>query len=231
MREAKNPDLWTYLSVALKEYDIPRSRLEEAIDSGRIKTKEVKNPHYRSGPSSRLVYRPDLVGILPELQRNAGEKVLREKRAQVARQVTEERRAKILRWVEELKVEVERFPDRDALTREAVEHYNCLWQDRGRDDKFADVNADPAFLERITVNFLRHEGTQYEERLVDIWGKVGAEEARERVKIRVLEAIGKAYPHLAEECVRQDPRVREQLPPPRDPPKLTEGKGPLDKWA
>jgi hypothetical protein len=37
--------------------------------------------------------------------------------------------------------------------------------------------SDPAFLERITVNFIRHELTEYDESLQEVAGRMGVDEA------------------------------------------------------
>ena len=98
----------------------------------------------------------------------------------------------------------------DALLAKAVWHYNDLWTSRGRDDKWATVNDDPAFLDRIAVNYLRHVCTTYEDRLDQLYGTTGAVEARPLLKSRILSAIARTYPTLADECRRQKDRLNAQ---------------------
>lgn len=68
---------------------------------------------------------------------------------------------------------------------------------------YASERSSPEFLERITVNYLRHELSSYENHLTRVAGQVGAEDAYWRIKEKVLDAIAGAYPHLAAECCRQ----------------------------
>ena len=63
---------------------------------------------------------------------------------------------------------------------------------------------DRGFLDRVTVNYLRHVRTNYDELLASLHGKVGIEEAKELVRERVYEAIASTYPDLAAECSRQE---------------------------
>jgi len=73
-------------------------------------------------------------------------------------------------------------------------------------------SCDVEFLHRITVNFLRHQGTSYEEKLDEIFGKTGVNAAYIAIKKKVLEAIAKEYLFLAEECKRQMESVQEYSP-------------------
>jgi hypothetical protein len=96
----------------------------------------------------------------------------------------------------------------DEVRRRAINHYNVRQIDRGikRGDwdwREATEESDPAFLERITVNYIRHQLTRYEGYLDEVWGKVGVDEAKRLISQRVFAAIAEAYPHLAEECDRQ----------------------------
>jgi len=61
----------------------------------------------------------------------------------------------------------------------------------------------PEFLDRITVNHLRHELSSYEAELAALFGKTGRAEATAVIRKRVYRAIADAYPELAAECGRQ----------------------------
>jgi hypothetical protein len=96
---------------------------------------------------------------------------------------------------------------RDALTRRACDAYNRRqWDVRADADwdwALASENSDPAFLERIAVNYLRHELTDYESHLDAIAGRTGVRDGERLVRARVYDAIASAYPDLAAECRRQ----------------------------
>ena len=64
-------------------------------------------------------------------------------------------------------------------------------------------NDDLAFLERLQVNYARHELTSYDEVLPLFDGEIGVADAKQVIRQAVYAAIADAYPHLAEECDRQ----------------------------
>jgi len=58
-------------------------------------------------------------------------------------------------------------------------------------------------LRRITVNHLRHNLSDYDRRLDDLFGKVGKSEAYIILNRKIYTSIADTYPDLAEECERQ----------------------------
>lgn len=58
-------------------------------------------------------------------------------------------------------------------------------------------------LDRITVNFLRHECSAYEQLLGDVSGCVGVDAAYRVIRNRVLDTIVETYPRLRFECRAQ----------------------------
>ncbi len=78
----------------------------------------------------------------------------------------------------------------ERLTEKACEHYNRLHEF----SKTASPNDSPEFLSRIARNYIRHELTDYEERLDALFAKVGNESAYNRLKTRINEAISEVYP-------------------------------------
>ncbi len=92
----------------------------------------------------------------------------------------------------------------NVLVRGACEHYNALQLACGNYDyDQAAPDSDPAFLERIAVNYLRHELSDYEPELAKLFGQVGRADAASVIRKRVYNAIADAYPDLASECGRQ----------------------------
>lgn len=59
------------------------------------------------------------------------------------------------------------------------------------------------FLDRIAVNWLRHEGTVYDRELDEYFANIGVNQAKDMVREHVYALIAAAYPHLAGECDRQ----------------------------
>src|SRR5579859_250402 len=75
----------------------------------------------------------------------------------------------------------------------------------------ASEESDPAFLERITVNYIRHELMSYDADLDGLARKIGVHAAVTVIRRRVYDLIALAYPELAQECARQwQRRIAEQ---------------------
>ncbi|MCK0441167.1 hypothetical protein MUG78_17345 [Gordonia alkaliphila] len=60
-----------------------------------------------------------------------------------------------------------------------------------------------AFFDRIMVNWLRHEGTRYDNSLDDYFNLVGVDVAKDMIRERAYILIAEEYPFLATECHRQ----------------------------
>ena len=103
-------------------------------------------------------------------------------------------------YVKSIKVEVP-LMTRTELVSRAIEHYNEFWFGTG---KRAVEGDDDTFLERISVNYLRHELTLYERHLDEIAGKTGARGARSLLRSTIYDKIGETYPDLWDECMRQE---------------------------
>ena len=164
--------------------------------------KTKTNPAYRKAPPMKL-YSTDRIA---EIESTADFQQAQQKadaRRLTGLLVAGRRRSVTLAKVEALP-EPE-LPDwnREKLIARAVRNYNAIWENRGREDKFATVDADECFLQRITVNYIRHMLTEYERRLDALFGQVGKQDACIIVKNKVLQAIGNKYHWLAEECNRQ----------------------------
>jgi transcriptional regulator GlxA family with amidase domain len=130
------------------------------------------------------------------------------KRQIAAQKAVETKQQNLLEAVKAMEITVERI-DRKQLKKLAVDAYNerNLFTDR-----FADLDSSKDFLDRICVNYVRHNLTEYDAALEEIAGKVGNQEALILIRLKVYTAIAEAYPELAAECNRQlDERLMEML--------------------
>lgn len=122
------------------------------------------------------------------------------KRRAAAAKAIETKRKKLMAEIESLEISVVKM-SLNAARKKAIKSYND-WNYLGG----ASMNSDQEFLDRITVNYLRHECTEYDEALFDTYGNVGKNEAIKRIRQRVFDVIAKAYPELAIECLNQQSR-------------------------
>ena len=60
-----------------------------------------------------------------------------------------------------------------------------------------------AFFNRIETNYLRHEGTIYDDELREYFNATGVGQAIDMVREKIYETIAAYYPHLEEECEKQ----------------------------
>ena len=70
-------------------------------------------------------------------------------------------------------------------------------------DRLAESVSDPQFLDRICVNFIRHELTRYDYALEKTAGKTGKTQAIDAIRVKIFEAISSVYPEFDCECKRQ----------------------------
>lgn len=157
------------------------------------------NPRYKKA-APMLLYEKDKVLTIESTENF---KILIEKQAlrkQSAKKAVETKEQKLLRIVETWVIDVEVYND---VAQAAVDHYNEYnsWK-----EFFIPVDkrsSDKEFLDRITVNYLRHMLSAYDEKLYELFGKVGKNKAYSILSRKVFEAIAMKYPHLEKECRRQ----------------------------
>jgi hypothetical protein len=163
------------------------------------------NPRYKSAAPMRL-YNTDRVEECEQSQDWQEAATRAQSRSKRGKEVAQRRAAELLKAIETLPITVQRLP-LDTLLMEAIEAYNnfhsILLIERGHDYEPASKQSDPAFLERITVNYIRHHLTEYDSHLEEVAGRVGVREAIDAIRDRVYAEIAKQYPEYTEECQRQ----------------------------
>lgn len=179
-----------------------------------IPDKEVANPNYRKAAPMKLYNENRVVQI-----ENSDEfKAFKEKsssRKNDAQKAVKTKTSKILQYVNNLVIDVPVL-SKEELIEKSCEHFNYrvelkqekyddLWWRKGREEskeegfyeqlefQKASKNSDPAFLERICTNYLRHCLTHYERELHNLFGKVGKGKAYPILKAKVNRAIFDTY--------------------------------------
>lgn len=152
-----------------------------------------RNPVYRSAAPMRL-YRMERVQSVENSEMWATLQQHTDSRKQSAEKAVQTKVSRLLQQLESLVIVVPQLPAAELLQAACV-HYN-----RRQGYQSATPNSDPAFLERITVNYLRHVLTTYEDELAKTFGKVGVRKAELEIRQKVYGAIAIAYPDLSSEC-------------------------------
>ncbi|WP_194909129.1 hypothetical protein [Catenulispora rubra] len=117
------------------------------------------------------------------------------RRSAVAKQAAHRRRVELLRLMSADEIPIPKLAP-DVLADRAIRH-------REPRKPVAAAGADSNTLNRWKVNYLRHELTRYDSMIEGLFGRVGRAAAEKLLLRRVLEAIGKTYPDLLDECQRQ----------------------------
>jgi len=159
--------------------------------------KEVKNPHYAKSPPMKLylIARVDAIEHSIEYQRFLHKNAKRVAGSQKAVGTKKEQLIKeVQSWTIFMKLQ-----SAHTIVESAIKDYNTHHQQ----GELASHNSTAAFLNRITVNYLRHNLTNYDDRLNALFGKVGKEEAYNLLNKKIYKKISEQYPELAPECRRQ----------------------------
>lgn len=165
-----------------------------------IPSETKENPMYKSAAPMQLYHLSKVIEIENTKEfKNA--LVSTNKFKESSKKAIETKINKLNDYLKNLKIDVPVFERKDLL-KKSIDHFN----DRN-DIERASRNSDSAFLNRITVNFIRHILTNYEDELEEIFGKVGVNKAYLEVKKKVYDAISVKYPYLKPECDEQYERT------------------------
>ena len=149
-----------------------------------------RNSHYAKSAPMRL-YDTARVASFEVSSEFLAAKAKAARRQCGAKTAVETKRAALMQQVLEMHVSVE--------TGRWDEVYERHWDGDG-----AAEDAPAKFLERITVNFIRHNLTAYDRALEEVAGRVGiASAVQSKDLLSHRRAIGESYPALADECSRQ----------------------------
>lgn len=167
--------------------------------------KYASNPHNRSGPPIKLFLKTRVAAAQAQLEFESALAKARIHSGEAKLRCSQQAAA----LCEEIEAEVIDIPimDYQELIRRACDHYNAR---RDIDRPALNPQSDTETLERIAVNYLRHELSPYEKRLQEIAGRAGANEARYLMRMKILDAIEDQYSELMEECAHQSKRYLEE---------------------
>ena len=121
------------------------------------------------------------------------------RRKQAAEKVVNTKVCKLMADIAKMSVKVQSVKQIN-LERLAVEAYNERhWESATT----ASTNSDSDFLNRLAVNYLRHELTLYDYAFETVAGKTGKSEGIVAIRTKVFDAIASAYPVYVDECKKQ----------------------------
>lgn len=165
------------------------------------------NPRYRVAGAPVRLYRLSRVEEAEAVEEFKARLEKARVRSAAGKKAAGKKREELKALIAGVVINVERRP-LDQVRAEAITHYNernsaLSWRYPYREYGYATPNSDHDFLERITVNYVRHELTAYDGLWQSLYGQVGRDEAYILLRDRVLAAIAETYPDLADECRSQ----------------------------
>lgn len=95
----------------------------------------------------------------------------------------------------------------DNIVSKAIGSYNSF----NFENPIAFIDSDDDFLNRITVNYIRHNLTKYDKTVNSLFSKVGKSEVYKRFNIKIYNEISKVYPEYKNECKKQLNKKLEEL--------------------
>ena len=177
----------------------------------------VDNPYYKSAAPMKLWNKKDVEEAMKRDEYiNYQEK--RKKRKTAAEKAVQTKKTNLLSAIQEEsdKIMIKIIPF-DTLKSKAIQAkqdwYNQHYDPLSDEFRKSAYNADEDTINRWSVNYLRHRMTSYDEQLFKMARKTGNREAYMLLFELILNKIGKAYPELNDECMRQieEKRCKYQL--------------------
>ena len=156
------------------------------------------NPHYGRASEMKLykISRVELIEKNEQFLIDFQKTMLRRKSSE---KMVETKKDNLLIQISELPISVEFIP-RNELVPLVIDDYNNRNYYK---DYLTLRDLDQSTLERLTVNYIRHQLTEYEYHLYTIGDQVGKKEGARLLKEITNNCIGESYPDLTRECALQ----------------------------
>lgn len=156
------------------------------------------NPHYGRASEMKLykISRVESIEKNEQFLIDFQKTILRRKSSL---KMVETKKDNLLIEISELPISVEFIP-RNELVPLVIDDYN----DRNYYKDYLTLrDLDQSTLERLTVNYIRHQLTSYDQCLGLIFSKVGKKEGYRLLIERIYNCISESYPELTRECTLQ----------------------------
>jgi hypothetical protein len=105
----------------------------------------------------------------------------------------------LLNKISNISISVKEY-NRQELIKMVIDSYN---QRNNHKEPISQRETDQTTMERLMVNYIRHELTSYDDILMELYSKTGKEQAYKLLNERIYKSIGEVYPYLIEACALQ----------------------------
>lgn len=172
------------------------------------------NPMYKSAPPMKLYLMKRVIDA-EATDEFIKRKIRAESRSKTMKNIAENKRQELLDKIEKMTFKIRVIPEKQLLNN-AIKSYNdfheMIAMERNNFDyDYATPKSDRNFLERIEVNYIRHNLTKYDNTLENLAGKIGINDAAIKIKFLILDAISEKYPYLQNACNEQKNRIKDVL--------------------
>jgi len=159
--------------------------------------KEKPNPHYKKASPMKLY----LVERVENIEKSIEYQTFvssNQGRITGAKKASITKYEKLMNIISKWEIVVPIFSE-EEVTAKAIQAY----RDFHIFDEVQTETFGHEFLQRISVNYIRHEMSTYDEKLIQLFGKVGKQDGYDLLNEKIYESIAVAYPNLRQECYRQ----------------------------
>ena len=108
------------------------------------------------------------------------------------------RKHNILNYIDTLDLKIKIFKSKQDLYKAALKEYNDYNNYTNKKTKLKYKSCDESFLKRISINYLRHTCTNYEDQLVNMFNNDKNKRGYNKLKTKVNDKIYETYPFLFE---------------------------------
>ena len=195
----------------LKERGWTESMLKKILEQP---DREIPNPIYKSA-SPVMLYSMARIKKAELSEDFENYKKKAEKRSRTMKEISALKKEKLLSQIDLMEFKI-RVISVDSLLNNAIMNYNDFHESKSLEFEKYDFipvskKSQREFLERIMVNYVRHNLTMYDSHLEILAWKIGVHEAVLKIKCRVLDEISKSYPKLESECNNQKQNAVKQF--------------------
>ena len=160
---------------------------------------EIRNNPYYGQASTMKLYKISRVEAIEKNEQFLIDFQKTMLRRKSSAKMVETKKDNLLIQISELPISVE-FIQRNELVPLVIDDYN----DRNYYKDYLTLrDLDQSTLERLTVNYIRHQLTSYDQCLGLIFSRVGKKEGYRLLKERIYKCISESYPELTGECALQ----------------------------
>lgn len=158
------------------------------------------NPFYRGAAPMKLYYEERVIAVEQTQEFDSAKDKQAVRKASACKAV-QTKKDKAIAYANSIEVTIPVMPWKKVL-KCAINSYNDFHFEmqiyRGHEFTPASIDSDPEFLARICTNFLRHECTDYEYQVHQMFGKVGVQQVHDIIQKKINDKILETYPQIKE---------------------------------